>query len=67
MHNDAYIIVKVKKVLPKSLKTFEEAKGKVVSDFQDNKEKNWLKALSEKYKVQINQDVLINVKSKLAN
>ena len=67
MHNDAYIVVDVKEILPKSFKTFEEAKGKVVSDFQDNKEKNWLKALSKKYKVEINQDVLSDVKSKLAN
>ncbi len=67
MHNDAYIIVEVKQMLPKSLKTLEEAKGKVVSDFQDNKEKNWLIALSKKYKVKINQEVLSNVKSKLAN
>jgi len=67
MHNDAYIVVDVKEVLPKSLRSFEEAKGKVVSDFQDNKEINWLKALREKYKVEINQDVLSDVKSKLAN
>ena len=67
MHNDAYIVVDVKEILPKSFKTFEEAKGKVVSDFQDNKEINWLKALREKYKVEINQDVLSDVKSKLAN
>jgi peptidyl-prolyl cis-trans isomerase SurA len=67
MHNGAYIVVDVKEVLPKSLRSFEEAKGKVVSDFQDNKEINWLKALREKYKVEINQDVLNDVKSKLAN
>lgn len=66
-HNGAYVVVEVKKVLPKTLKTLDEAKGKVVSDFQDNKEKNWLKALSKKYKVEINQDALSNVKAKLAN
>ncbi|QRM87732.1 peptidylprolyl isomerase [Lacinutrix sp. WUR7] len=64
-HNGSYSVVKVNEVLPKAFKTFQEAKGKVSSDFQDEKEKNWLVALGNKYKVIINQEVLNTVKSKL--
>ena len=64
-HNDAYSVVKVNTVLPKTQKTFEEAKGKVISDFQEYKEKMWLDELSKKYKVKVNQDVLKQVKKDL--
>lgn len=42
-------------------KTFEEAKGKVISDYQDYLEKGWLEELKANYKVQVNQDVLDKV------
>lgn len=64
-HNDAYSVVKVNGVLPKTQKTFEEAKGKVISDFQEYKEKMWLDELSKKYQVNVNQDVLKQVKKDL--
>lgn len=64
-HNDAYSVVKVNDVLPKTQKTFEEAKGKVISDFQEYKEKMWLDELSKKYQVNVNQDVLKQVKKDL--
>ena len=64
-HNGSYVVVKVNDILPKAYKTFEEAKGKVSSDFQDAKEKNWIVDLEKKYSVTINQEVLIIVKSKL--
>lgn len=64
-HNDAFSVVKVNAVLPKTKKTFEEAKGKVISDFQEYKEKMWLDELSNKYQVNVNQDVLKQVKKNL--
>jgi len=66
-HNDAYVVAQVNNVLPKTYKTYEEAKGKVASDFQDAKEKKWLVDLENKYQVKINQEVLNSVKSKLNN
>ncbi|MCX7550647.1 peptidylprolyl isomerase [Xanthomarina sp. F2636L] len=65
--NDGYIVANVKEVLPKQLKTFDEAKGAVISDFQNYKEANWILGLEEKYKVSINQEVLENVKKQLNN
>lgn len=64
-HNNAYSVVKVNSIIPKQQKTFEEAKGKVISDFQELKEKQWLENLSKTYKVTINQDVLKQVKKDL--
>ncbi|WP_290696877.1 peptidylprolyl isomerase [Lacinutrix sp.] len=66
-HNDGYIVVKVNAVLSKSLKTFEEAKGNVIGDYQSFKEENWLKELASKYIVNINQEALNTIKQTLKN
>ncbi|WP_341216469.1 peptidylprolyl isomerase [uncultured Wocania sp.] len=66
-HNKAFIIAKVKAVLPKELKTFEEAQGLIISDYQTYKEENWVKQLKEKYKVVVNQSVLNKVKNQIEN
>lgn len=65
--NDAFIVADVKQVLPKELKKFEEAKGAVISDFQNYKEANWILSLEKKYKVTINQDVLERIKAQINN
>lgn len=39
-------------------RNFEEAKGLVISDYQEELEKNWLQELKKKYPVKINQAVL---------
>ena len=62
-YNDAYHVIDVKRILPETQKTFKEAKGRVINDFQDEVEKNWLKKLDETYKVIVNKDVLTKVKS----
>ena len=64
-HNGAFIVVQVNDVLPKTFKSFEESKGKVISEYQNYKEINWLKVLAEKYEVKINNDVLTKVKSQI--
>ena len=66
-HNDGFVLVKVKEVLPKTQKSFEEAKGAVMSDYQNHKEENWIKDLKSRYRIELNQDVLKAVKSKLKN
>lgn len=66
-HNDSYVLVKVNEVLPETQKLFEDAKGAVMSDYQNYKEENWVKDLKNKYKIELNQDVLKAVKTKLKN
>ena len=64
-HNDGFVMVQVKEVLPETQKTLEEAKGLVISDYQTDKEENWLKELANKYKVLVNEKALKSVKSQL--
>jgi len=66
-YNDAYHVIEVKRIIPKSLKTLEEAKGRIINDFQNQVEKNWLKKLEETYKVTVNKDVLEKVKHQIKN
>jgi len=61
-HNNQYVVVNVlKEILPKQ-KTFEEVKGRVINDYQTQLEKDWLLSLRRKYKVEVNQVILDNVK-----
>jgi peptidyl-prolyl cis-trans isomerase SurA len=63
--NDAYHLVKVNRVIPKTIKSFEESKGNVINDYQNEIEKNWVQSLKEQFKVIINKDVLAKVKSQM--
>src|SRR5690606_18599705 len=66
-HHDAFVVALVKDVLPEKVKTFEEARGEVVADYQLSKEKKWLDELKEKYKVVVYQESLNRVKSQIKN
>ncbi|HKK11520.1 MAG TPA: peptidylprolyl isomerase, partial [Flavobacteriaceae bacterium] len=63
--NDAFHVVKVNKIIPKTAKTLEECKGNVISDFQNEIEKNWVQTLRKRFVVKINNDVLAKVKSQI--
>ena len=52
------IIVDILEIIPSQKKELFETKGKVISDFQDYLEKNWLVELKRKYEVKVNRDVL---------
>lgn len=64
-YNDAYHIVKVNALLPKMNKTFDEAKGKIISDYQNVLEANWLKTLNDRYQVEIHTGVLEKIKTQI--
>ncbi len=66
-HNDSYIVCKVNKILPKEQLSFEDAQGRVVTDFQDQKEKSWMLTLRDTYKIEVNKAVLNRIKSKIKN
>ncbi len=50
-----FYIVEVKQLIPPGLKTFEEARSQVISDYQDYLEKHWVAELRKKYPVKINK------------
>ncbi|WP_395045255.1 peptidylprolyl isomerase [Flavobacterium sp.] len=60
-----YFVTNVKKVLPEAVKTFEECKGKIVNEYQQYLEKNWVNELKNEFQVNVNQDVFEKVKNKL--
>ncbi|MGC6430210.1 MAG: peptidylprolyl isomerase [Jejuia sp.] len=64
-HNDSFIVAKVGEVFPKKLKPFDEVKGLVMSDYQNNKENLWIEELKQKYKVDVNTEALKKVKAEI--
>lgn len=62
---DYYFITKVTKVLPAGPKTIEECKGKLVNDYQQYLEQNWVSELKKEFSVKINQDVFEKVKKQI--
>jgi len=59
-----FIIVNVIKVLPVSQKELKDVKGKVISNYQDFLEKEWIKNLRSTYKVDVNKKVFKKIKKK---
>jgi peptidyl-prolyl cis-trans isomerase SurA len=60
-----YFVTKVNKTIPAGPKELNECKGKVINDFQQNLEENWVKDLKNEFKVAVNQEVFEKVKKQL--
>jgi peptidyl-prolyl cis-trans isomerase SurA len=65
--NSNFYVVNITAVKPTSPKTFEEAKGQLVADYQIELESRWINELRDKFKVNINQDVLAKVNALISN
>tara|TARA_B100001142_G_scaffold170644_1_gene170213 strand:+ start:2351 stop:4273 length:1923 start_codon:yes stop_codon:yes gene_type:complete len=52
------LLIDIHQVLPSALKELNETRGKVISDYQAELEKDWISSLKEKYSVVINNKVL---------
>lgn len=63
--NDSYIVVNVKEILPEGPKELDDVRGVVISNYQNQLEKDWMESLHKKYKVQINQKNLNKLKKEL--
>jgi len=50
-----FYLVEVKRLIAPGIKTFEEARAQVISDYQDYLEKNWVQGLRKKYPVKVNK------------
>ena len=60
-----YFVTKVNNTLPAGPKTLDECKGKVINDYQQYLEENWVIDLKNEFKVEVNQAVFENVKKQL--
>ena len=56
--NNSVVIVVIKEILPPQTKELKEARGLITADYQNYLEKEWIKRLHEKHKVQVNEEVL---------
>jgi peptidyl-prolyl cis-trans isomerase SurA len=63
--NESFIIVNVRKIIPQGPRTFEEIKGRVLSDYQTFIEEQWMEQLRAKFKVEINKKTLKKIKKEL--
>jgi peptidyl-prolyl cis-trans isomerase SurA len=65
--NNSFYVVNVKEFKPKSQKTFEEAKGQLIADYQIALESKWTQELRTKFKVDVNESVLAKVNALIPN
>jgi peptidyl-prolyl cis-trans isomerase SurA len=56
------VLINVKKIEQNAIKSLEEARGTVISDYQNYLEKQWIDELKKKYTVSIDKQVLAEVK-----
>ena len=61
LDDGTHIIIDVDKVLPVMSKELNETRGKVISDYQNQLEKDWIINLKAKYKTEINYKVLYSL------
>ncbi len=60
-----YFINKVLKVIPAGNKTLDETRGKLINDYQQYLEDNWVANLKKEFKININENVFAKVKTEL--
>ena len=61
--NNSYYVVNVNEFIPESKKTISEAKGQLISDYQNELESRWILELKSKFHVDLNEEVFQKVKS----
>jgi peptidyl-prolyl cis-trans isomerase SurA len=54
-------VVKIKEIIPASLKELSESKGAATSDYQNFLEKEWLNELEKKHPIKVNEEVLYSL------
>ncbi|MBF6608672.1 MAG: peptidylprolyl isomerase [Flavobacterium sp.] len=62
-----FFVVKVNKLLPAGPKSLEDAKGRVINDYQQYLEENWVKDLQQEFSVTVNREVFEELKKEINN
>jgi peptidyl-prolyl cis-trans isomerase SurA len=60
-----YFVTNVERILPESVKTLDECKGKMVNDYQQHLEQGWVDDLKKEFTVKTNPAVFENVKKQM--
>ncbi|AGC77502.1 PpiC-type peptidyl-prolyl cis-trans isomerase [Nonlabens dokdonensis DSW-6] len=58
-------VIEVKEIIEPSLKTLEEARGRVINDYKQELEKQWIDGLRDGHKIKIHKKILKKVKSQI--
>lgn len=56
-----HYVIQVNEVIPPTQKELNEAKGAIISDYQNQLEKDWLNELEKKHPIIVHEDVLYNL------
>jgi len=64
-NNGFFKVIKVNEIIEPAAKTFEEARGAVINDYQQQLEKEWLEGLREGRNIKTNEKVLNMVKKEI--
>jgi peptidyl-prolyl cis-trans isomerase SurA len=59
--NNKFYVLKVANIIPAGPKTISEAKGIIISDYQNHLEKKWLSELYNKYQFKVNDNIIYNL------
>jgi peptidyl-prolyl cis-trans isomerase SurA len=60
-YNGKFYVLKISEIIPPCPKTIKEAKGLIVSDYQNHLEKIWIEELYKKYNFKIVDNVIYNL------
>jgi peptidyl-prolyl cis-trans isomerase SurA len=60
-----YFISRVKDIIPAGQKSFKECEGKVINDYQNYLEENWVSDLNKEFTVKVNPEVFEQVKAEI--
>ncbi|MBX2900964.1 MAG: peptidylprolyl isomerase [Cyclobacteriaceae bacterium] len=60
-----FYLVEIKRLVPPGIKSFQEARAQLISEYQDYLEKQWLSSLRKKFPVKINNKVRKGVVAEL--
>ncbi len=64
-YNEGFHVIDIKHILPKQIKTFKEAKGEVMSGYQNEIESNWIQELRNRYDIKVERSVFNKIKNRL--
>jgi peptidyl-prolyl cis-trans isomerase SurA len=64
--NGFFKVIKVNEVIEPTFKSFEEARGSVINDYQQELEKQWLDNLRADRKIEVNKKIFKKIKQEVA-
>jgi len=65
--DDSYVVLNILNQQPEKVLSFEDARGAVISSYQNLLEQNWIEVLRAKFSFSVNQNVLNELKQKISN